>query len=318
MKKWEPVICIEIINYCNARCPYCPTGNGKLKSKKRMTPAIFEDIIRHLLKIGVLSGKNNLVLLFNYGEPFLHPEINRILEVLGKNNLKAGFSSNFIKYPGISPEYFDVIGTVIFSLSGMTDRTYGAVHGGDIERVLANFERFLEGLNSANPGAIVYASWHRYRTNEDELARAEKYFKSKKVIFRPCLAYLIDLEKNIEVIEAGGIASEEGKRLNRRLFLDKVYAVMNSLSRAADPGNFECPQFNILAVNEYGNLLTCCGLTRHHKNYEIGNVLEMNVEKIYREKRNAPVCKKCLTYGIPRYMQKDIDELRQLIGEGIK
>lgn len=315
MKNWEPVICVEIVNYCNARCPYCPTGNGKLKSRAQMNPEIFEAIIRHLLNIGVLSEKNSLVLLFNYGEPFLHPEINRILEILRKNNLKAGFSSNFIKYPDISPAYFEVIGTVILSLSGMTDRTYGAIHGGDIERVLANFERFLDRLNAANPEAIVYASWHRYRINEDELESAGNYFKRKKVVFRPCLAYLIDLEKNIEVIEAGGIASEEGKKLNRQLFLDRVYGVMNSLSGTADPRNFECPQFNILAINEYGELLTCCGLTRYHEDYTIGNVLEMNAGEIYRTKRSAPICRKCLTHGIPQYMQKDINELQRLLNE---
>lgn len=316
MKNWEPVVSIEIVNYCNARCPYCPTGSGKLKSKGAMDPALFETVILHLKKIGALSERNNLVLLFNYGEPFLHPEINRILGVLGKYRLSAGFSSNFITYPRISPGNFKRIGTLIFSLSGMTDRTYGAIHGGNIHRVLAHFDRFLEQLNSANPGAIVYVSWHRYRTNEDELERAGDYFKRKNVIFRPCLAYLIDLEKNIEVIEAGGIDSEEGRRLNRRLFLDKVYAVMNTLAGAADPGNFECPQYDILAVNEYGDLLTCCGLTRYHENYKIGNVLEMNAAEIYRAKRNAPVCRKCLSYGIPHYMRKDIDELRGLIDGG--
>ena len=146
----------------------------------------------------------------------------------------------------------------------------------------------------------------------------QNYFKLKNVVFRPCYAYLIDLEKNLEIIEAGGVKSVEGKQFNKQIFLEEIYTIMESLSKSLNDNSFECLQHNILAINENGKLLTCCGLTRFHKEYEIGNILEMNAEEMYHSKRKASVCNKCIQYGIPQYMQNDVDKLDHLIRKSKK
>lgn len=78
-------IYIEITNICNLKCKFCPVSTRK---KEFMSVDNFEKIIEKI------HNHTNLVCLHVKGEPLLHPNLEEILSVLEKYNLKANITTN--------------------------------------------------------------------------------------------------------------------------------------------------------------------------------------------------------------------------------
>jgi len=78
-------IYIEITNMCNLKCKFCPDTSRK---KEFMTVESFENIIRKI------HNHTNLVYLHVKGEPLLHNNLEEILKVLERYNLKANITTN--------------------------------------------------------------------------------------------------------------------------------------------------------------------------------------------------------------------------------
>jgi len=78
-------IYIEITNICNLHCKFCPDTNRK---KEFMTEENFEKVIEKI------HAHTNLVYLHVKGEPLLHSNLQEILKILEKYNLKANITTN--------------------------------------------------------------------------------------------------------------------------------------------------------------------------------------------------------------------------------
>jgi len=78
-------IYIEITNTCNLKCKFCPDTNRK---KEFMSVENFEQAIKKVHK------HTNLVCLHVKGEPLLHPDLKKLLNILDKYNLKANITTN--------------------------------------------------------------------------------------------------------------------------------------------------------------------------------------------------------------------------------
>ena len=78
-------IYIEITNICNLNCKFCPETNRK---KELMSVERFEDVIDKI------HSYTNLVCLHVKGEPLIHNELEHILKILEKYNLKANITTN--------------------------------------------------------------------------------------------------------------------------------------------------------------------------------------------------------------------------------
>ena len=78
-------IYIEITNVCNLKCKFCPETR---RNKAFMTVESFERIINQI------HNYTNLVYLHVKGEPLLHPELEELLKILEKYNLKANITTN--------------------------------------------------------------------------------------------------------------------------------------------------------------------------------------------------------------------------------
>jgi len=76
---------IEITNVCNLKCKFCPETSRK---KQFMNVQNFESIIKKVHKY------TNLVALHVKGEPLMHTDLEQILNILEKYNLKANITTN--------------------------------------------------------------------------------------------------------------------------------------------------------------------------------------------------------------------------------
>lgn len=76
---------IEITNICNLNCKFCPNTSRK---KEFMTLEKFEEVIKKIHK------STKLVTLHVKGEPLLHKDLENILKILEKYNLKTNITTN--------------------------------------------------------------------------------------------------------------------------------------------------------------------------------------------------------------------------------
>ena len=78
-------IYIEITNICNLKCAFCPDSK---RAKRLMSVEEFESVVSKI------SNHTKLVYLHVKGEPLLHPDLDSILSILEKYNLKTNITTN--------------------------------------------------------------------------------------------------------------------------------------------------------------------------------------------------------------------------------
>jgi MoaA/NifB/PqqE/SkfB family radical SAM enzyme len=269
-----------------------------------MSPELFEQTLDHLFNIGILNAcRPPPIYLYNWGEPFLNPNINDIISILKKNNLHAGISSNFIVRPEIDKGNLPVINDVRFSLSGFSQDTYGRIHGASLQRVLEHFEYLYKQISTHAPGTITTIAWHRYAFNESELWKAFKYFDRPGIFFNPVIAYLNDLPEMLSFANAC-LSDDRRRQAEKDMFLDHISQQL-SYHRLRSK-RYKCFMWNQLVIDEYGQLLLCCGFSNkgEDKRHIAGNVLEMSAEEIWQKKLSDPLCKTCIATGLPRAIRR--------------
>lgn len=78
-------IYIEITNICNKNCSFCSKSSRK---KEEMSPTDFEFIIKQVKKF------TNYIYLHVKGEPLLHSEFERIIQICDENNMQVNLTTN--------------------------------------------------------------------------------------------------------------------------------------------------------------------------------------------------------------------------------
>lgn len=294
-------IFFEISGKCNAKCPYC--AQFRLKKENHfgeiMSSILFEQIVDHLFKIGIIN-KNDppTINLFNWGDPFLNPNINDILQILKNKKLKAVISSNFIAVPDIDKELLPVIDSVTFSLSGFSQASYGRIHGASLNKVFNNFENFYEGIRKYSPKTRIWITWHRYLFNENEFWDTHKRFNRPGISIVPVMAWLNDGVKMKDFLK-GELSEDYLKKAEKDVFLDLIKKSV--IYHKKKSKNYYCPQWDYIVIDESGQLLLCCGFTRYDSDCVLGNILDMSSEEILNRKLDISFCNECISIGLARF-----------------
>jgi MoaA/NifB/PqqE/SkfB family radical SAM enzyme len=123
---------VDPTNICILHCPLCPTGRGTLKrSRGKMALDDFKKLIDEVAEYAYFLD------LYNWGEPFLHPQIFDMINYASSRNISTRVSTNL--------NYFDVgmaeqavvsgLEELVISLDGADQETYETYRvGGSLER----------------------------------------------------------------------------------------------------------------------------------------------------------------------------------------
>lgn len=129
-------VMIEPINACNARCPLCPTGRRELN---RPVANIALATVQHV--VDQVASSVRTLPLWNYGEPFLHPQLFDMIHYAHGRHISVVVSTNGLGLydPADVPRIVDSgLNRLIVSLDGATPQTLAVYRVGvDLERVLA-------------------------------------------------------------------------------------------------------------------------------------------------------------------------------------
>ncbi|MBN2104032.1 radical SAM protein [bacterium] len=133
-----PALMVEPTDYCNLKCPLCPTGNNTLnRSKGFMDLEIFRSMIDEI-------GDSVIHLtMWGYGEPLMNRDFSQMVAYAKKKNIYVRTSTNgsFFKTDDSVDRLIDSgLDELIVSLDGATQETL------DQYMVGAKLEEILEGL----------------------------------------------------------------------------------------------------------------------------------------------------------------------------
>ena len=131
-------VMIEPTNECNLHCPLCPTGAGTLtRPKGQMSFELYKRTLADL------DSSLERVMLYNYGEPFVHPRILDMIALAHQAEVHTRVSTNGLVFQrSISADDLITSGLdyLRVSMDGATPETY------NVYRVGGQFDRLLEGV----------------------------------------------------------------------------------------------------------------------------------------------------------------------------
>ena len=166
---WPLHMQFELTNYCNLRCPVCPTGAGALRRPAQaMDPELFGRLFDAVGPY-LLSAS-----LWAWGEPLLHPELWRILRTATQYPVATILSTNgqnldnesvveaLLDHP---PVY------LIVALDGITDEVNARFRvGARLAPALAGVRRLAEGKRQRRQALpVLHLRFMVMRHNEHQL-----------------------------------------------------------------------------------------------------------------------------------------------------
>lgn len=182
---------VEPTNYCNLKCPLCPSGNGMmLRNKGMMDLELFENLVDESKK------SLFLVMFWNQGEPFMNKTLMKQIKYAHDNDIATLVSTNghYIKNSHEAMAVIDSgLSELIISLDGASKESYLKYRiGGDFDKVLdaiRTLSKEKKKTGALNP--IIHLQFLLFKHNQHEVSRisqmaadlgADKYsFKTVQV-----------------------------------------------------------------------------------------------------------------------------------------
>ena len=281
-------IYIEITNVCNLKCKFCPET---IRAKQFMSIEQFEEII------GKIYTYTNLVCLHVKGEPLLHKDLENILKVLEKYNLKANITTNgtLIKEKLETLKSSNVVRQINFSLHSATqNKSFDNNYLQDI----------FESAEELKNVIISYRLWNlkdikENNINDDIINKIERYYNIKNLKEELTKKDFFKVKENVYInqdieFEWPDINKEEIIQKGRCLALKEQIAILVD-----------------------GTVVPCC--LDNNGDIRLGNIFEDTLEAILNKqetlqikenfKNNIVTCKLCKTCGFLKRLENKRKEL---------
>ena len=183
LRSFPPIVFVEPTNLCQLKCALCPSGMRQIESLGRMSMDTFRKVIDAL---GPTATKLHL---YNWGEPFLHPDLPEMIAYAKQFGPYVVVSTNLNKLDEGTAKA--IIGARLdflnASIDGVSQQVYESYRiGGNIKRVIENL-RMLCRLKQEAKSDLPRIDWQFLVTaqNEAELPEAARLAKELGVQFHP-------------------------------------------------------------------------------------------------------------------------------------
>jgi len=165
---------IDPTNYCQLKCPFCPTGLDRgIRSKSTMSLEDFKKIID---KLGPYLLHIDLM---NWGEPLLNKDVYEMIKYAKGYDIDIKIDTNFNAFkPGDAEKLINSgLDCLSLSIDGLTRETYQRYRvGGDFNRVIENVKALVKKkkeLGAKRP----YIIWQFlvFKHNEHEVEKVREF-----------------------------------------------------------------------------------------------------------------------------------------------
>lgn len=274
-------ISIEPANYCNLHCPECPVGNKQISTQEK---ADF-DMSLYVSLIDELKSKLLHVIFYFQGEPFLHPELNKMIQYAHKARLYTTTSTNGQMLTDKTAKEIVLSGLdkLIVSVDGSTQDIYETYRkGGKLSKTIEGIERIVvwkKTLKSATPMIVI--QFLVLKTNEHQMKEMKllaKKLKVDRLTFKT--AQLSDFKNGNDLLPT------KNKYTRYKIGNDGKYRITKSQP------NHCWRLWSGAVVNTKGEILPCC--FDKNSEFSFGNIQNNSFSDNWHNKKASDFRRKIL------------------------
>jgi MoaA/NifB/PqqE/SkfB family radical SAM enzyme len=288
----------DIMGFCNAKCPYCLSGRFRQSQGHPVSPEQFQETILTLRRKHILR-KNGVISLYNWGEPFLHPKLAELIDILNKFGCRYAFSTNASRVPSIDAHFIRNLDQITFSMPGFSQPSYDRIHGFRFAVITRNIERIVDKCRSLHYTGRFGISFHVYRFNLEEIRLCEQFCNRLSILFNPYAAILNNWW-DIYAWLNGTLPLERQECISNDLLHFDIWQIQNK-----SPSHYFCPQYRMLVIDESSNVLTCCQVPKG-EHFSCGNLLREDFATIMSNRLHHKVCRTCIESGVAYYFNTSL------------
>ncbi len=173
-------ISFEPTNICNLGCPECPTGLKLLKRNQgKLKLENFKKVIDEVYAF------TPALLLYFQGEPFLNPDLVKMIEYARSRKMFVSLSSNghFLNEKTCREIVRSGLSKIIISMDGTTQEVYEKYRqGGHLHIVLKGIDTLVKIKKEMNsPYPLIELQFLVFRFNEHQLDEIKQLAREKRV-----------------------------------------------------------------------------------------------------------------------------------------
>ena len=284
---------LEASGICNLHCMSCQCGN--------YDPAVFSFSGRSFLPLSLCERildklkteypDNMGIFYYIFGEPFLHPQLDKLVNIAKQKGLSVVLSSNFSFQKDLIPVVQAKPDILKISLSGSTDEIYQRHHqGGSIQMVHENMKKLNVLLQSVSEICVV-VGYHIYRDNQgEEMEYTRKLCEQYGWLFAPVPAIYNNPLKRMGICR---LTDADRKFLKTYYEHPEDYLALYTTEEQLDK---KCRNIeNKLFIDYDGNIMLC-ELLHHDAVYQ--NYLDVSRKMIYQWRKSHALCIQCRKHGL--------------------
>ena len=165
-------IFVDPVNICVLRCPLCGTGRGEAPRRRMFLS--YEDFVRY---VSPLADTLYTVKLYNYGEPFLNPELPAMVRFCAGRRIETQVNSNLnaMEPRQASEIVASGLNRLVVSFDGFSQESYSAYRrNGSLESVKRNIGLINEAKRAQNrkvPALVLQFLITRHNEQDYDLIR---------------------------------------------------------------------------------------------------------------------------------------------------
>ena len=267
---------IELTNICNLHCSYCLRDEDALYHSPAhyLAPELLEKIIVQAREV---MGITNLV--FTGGEPTLHPQFDRLLEMGASKGLQVGFVTNGWHFERVWPAVLAQrasIASIGFSLDGVTRDAH------DYWRGEGSFVRLVRAFARCFAHDIPFAV--KVNIRRDNVPRLEQMAIFAARMGATSLNFAHVMATSAQVENGSALSLEERRHAEQEIAnLSRIFKMKIGIDVGyynVDPSPPCSPLAGVSANIDYrGRLSLCCNLSGFRGAIEERDVVaDLNVE----------------------------------------
>lgn len=283
-------VSIEPANFCNLRCPQCPTGIGHNKSKKMLTIEEFSTIL------SFLPDTIHTIQFYFQGEPLLNPQLADMVAIAHKKNIVCIISTNaqLLTEETARKLISSGLDKIIISLDGLRQETYSQYRkGGRVDKAVYAIQYLSKQKRLLQANIEIELQCLRLKSNENEwqlLSRNYKQLGADSLRFKTAQFY--DFENGNELMPS----NERFSRYKR---------LPNGTYKRKKPYYNHCYRlWSGCVIDSHLNIIPCC--FDKDSAYSIGNLSTQSFneiwygakamsfrKKILSNRKQIPICLNC-------------------------